>query len=233
MRYIIPVIATLFFLFNVFCNEASVKQEKNITTRDTTITTANAFSQLFFDSLNLEQFLEKEVSGDSIANYMRSFYNSRNYTFAWFDEDGLTVQAQGFWSAHDMVVKQASDSSIYDGQLHQIIDTLLSDSSFIINKKQLEETELRFTKHFFNYLQFAYSGKVAPQKVQWHIPRRKLKPVALLDSFLNNEKGDWKPLNKPYYLLQQQLLLYKDIERTGGWGTILQPQPSNRAVQII
>ena len=220
MRYIIPVIATLFFLFNVFCNEASVKQEKNITTRDTTITTANAFSQLFFDSLNLEQFLEKEVSGDSIANYMRSFYNSRNYTFAWFDEDGLTVQAQGFWSAHDMVVKQASDSSIYDGQLHQIIDTLLSDSSFIINKKQLEETELRFTKHFFNYLQFAYSGKVAPQKVQWHIPRRKLKPVALLDSFLNNKKGDWKPLNKHYYLLQQKLFRYKDIERNGGWGTI-------------
>jgi len=218
MKYFIPVIITI--LFFVFCNEVSVKQRENITPRDTTITIANAYSQLFLDSLKLEHFLEKEVSGDSLANYMRSFYNSRNYSFAWFDEDGLTVQAQGFWSAHDMVVKQASDSSIYDGQLHQIIDTLLSDSSFIINKKQLEETELRFTKHFFNYLQFAYSGKVAPQKVQWHIPRRKLKPVALLDSFLHNEKGDWKPLNKHYYLLQQKLFRYKDIERNGGWGTI-------------
>ncbi|MEJ7736395.1 MAG: hypothetical protein WKF97_03120 [Chitinophagaceae bacterium] len=46
MRYIIPVIATtLFFLLNVFCNEVSVKPGKNITTRDTTITTANAYSQ--------------------------------------------------------------------------------------------------------------------------------------------------------------------------------------------
>jgi len=95
MKYIIPVIVTTFFFLS--CNEVSPKEGENVTTRDTTITPANAFSQLFFDSLNLEQFLEKEVSGDSIANYMRSFYNSRNYTFAWFDEDGLTVQAQGFW----------------------------------------------------------------------------------------------------------------------------------------
>jgi len=235
MKYIIPVIVTTFFLS---CNEVSPKQGENVTIRDTTITTANAFSQLFFDSINLENFLEKEVSGDSMANYMRSFYNSRNYSFAWFDEDGLTVQAQGFWTAHDMVVKQASDSSIYDGQLHQIIDTLLSDTSFIIDKKKLEETELRFTKHFFNYLQFAYGGKVAPQKVQWHIPRRKLKPVAILDSFLKNEKGDWKPLNKHYDLLQQQLLLYKDIERTGGWGTIttnstIKPGSKNNVIIAI
>ncbi len=236
MKYIIPVIATTFFFFS--CNEVSTKQGENVTIRDTTITTANAYSQLFFDSLNLEHFLEKEVSGDSIANYMRSFYNSRNYSFAWFDEDGLTVQAQGFWSAHDMLAKQASDSSIYDGQLHQIIDTLLSDSSFIINKKQLEETELRFTKHFFNYLQFAYSGKVSPQKVQWHIPRQKLKPVALLDSFLKNEKGDWKPLNKHYYSLQQQLFRYNDIEKNGGWGAItttttLKPGSKNNLIIAV
>jgi len=233
MKYIITVIATALFILS--CKEVSPKQVEKVTTRDTTITTANAFSQLFLDSINLEQFLEKEVSGDSITNYIRSFYNSRNYSFAWFDEDGLTVQAQGFWSAHDIDLKQASDSSIYDAQLHQIIDTLLSDSSFIIDKKQLEETELRFTKHFFNYLKFAYSGKVDPQRVQWNIPRRKLKPVALLDSFLNNKNGDWKPLNKPYYLLQQQLFRYNEIENSGGWGTItttttLKPGSKNNSI---
>jgi len=235
MKYIIPIIATFFFFS---CNEGSPKQVEKVTTRDTTITTANAFSQLFFDSLKLEQFLEKEASGDSMANYMRSFYNSRNFSFAWFHEDGLTVQAQGFWSAHDMLVKQLTDSSLYDGQLHQMIDTLLSDSSFIINKKQLEETELRFTKHFFSYLQFAYAGKVDPQEVQWHIPRRKLKPVALLDSFLNSEKSDWKPLNKPYYSLQQQLFRYNDIEKNGGWGAItttttLKPGSKNNLIIAV
>lgn len=37
----------------------------------------------------------------------------------------------------------------------------------------LDETELRFTKHFFTYIRFAYTGKVDPKKVQWHIPKRK------------------------------------------------------------
>lgn len=217
MKFFITVIAiTLFFLS---CKEASPKQ-KNVTTRDITITTANAFSQLFLDSMALEHFLKKEVKGDSLANYIRSFYNSRNYSFAWFNEDGLNAQAQGFWSAHDMLVKQTSDSSIYDEQLHHIIDTLLSDSAFLLSKIELDETELRFTKHFFNYLQFAYSGKVDPKKVEWHIPNRKLKPVELLDSFLNNKKGDWQALNKSYYLLQQQLFQYNKIQKNGGWSTI-------------
>jgi len=169
---------------------------------------------------------------------MRSFYNARNYGYAWFDEDGLTAQAQGFWSAHDMAVKKGSDSGIYDGYLHQMIDTLLGDSSFIINKKQLEETELRFTKHFFNYLQFAYGGKVDPQQVQWNIPRRKLKPVVLLDSFLNSKNGDWRPLNKPYYLLQQQLFRYNEIKNNGGWEAIpttttLKPGSKNNEIVAV
>ena len=232
---ILVIVITFFFLS---CREEASKQDGNVTIRDTSITSTNAFTQLFFDSLNLGHFIENEVRGDSIANYMRSFYNSRNYSFAWFNKDGLTVQAQAFWSAHDMVVKQGSDTSIYDGQLHHIIDTLLSDSTFILNKMQLEETELRFTKHFFNYLKFAYSGKVDPKKVEWHIPSRKLKPVTILDSFLNNEKGNWKPLNKSYYSLQQQLFRYNDIQKSGGWGAIisttnLKPGSKNNSIIAV
>ena len=218
MKSILPLITITLFFFS--CNNASSKQNEKVTARDTTITTVNAFSKLFFDSLNLERFIANEVKEDSLANYIRNFYNARNYSFAWFNEEGLTTHAQGFWSAHDMKVKQVSDSSIFDAQLHQTVDTLLSDSAFVLTKMQLEKTELRFTKHFFNYLQFAYSGKVDPQTVEWNIPTRKLKPVALLDSFLNNEKGDWQSLNKPYYLLQQQLYKYNEIQKKGGWQTI-------------
>ncbi len=236
MKYILPVITITFFFFS--CKNISSKKNKNVAVRDTSITTVNSFTEQFFDSLNLERFITKEVKEDSLANYMRSFYNSRNYSFAWFSEDGLTGQAQGFWSAHDMLVKQVSDSSLYDAQLHQTIDTLLSDSAFVLTKTQREETELRFTKHFFNYLQFAYGGKVDPQTVEWNIPSRKLKPVTLLDSFLNNEKGDWQALNKPYYLLQQQLYKYNEIQKKGGWQTIaiqtnLKPGSANDLINEV
>jgi hypothetical protein len=204
----------IFFLVNAGCNESKSNNKQTRVARDNTITPANAYSEIFLDSVFLENFIVKEVKTDSIAHYMRNFYNSRNYNFAWFDGNGLTVQAEGFWNAHDRVVLQTSDSTIYDKQLHEIVDTLLSDdSSFTIDKNLIELTELRFTKHFFQYIQFAYSGRVDPKEVQWHIPRRKLKPIALLDDFLNSKSGEWQPLNEPYRLLQKQLFKYRDIQK--------------------
>ncbi len=220
IKYILVFAGCFFFLGNTGCND-SKSNDKKIVVRDTTITPENAYSEIFLDSLLLEDFIAKEVKTDSIAHYMRNFYNSRNYNFAWFDAKGLTVQAEGFWHAHDRTVRQTNDSSIFDKQLHQIVDTLLSDdSSFTIDKNLIELTELRFTRHVFQYIQSAYSGSVDPEEVQWHIPRRKLKPIAMLDSFLNNKSGDWKPLNEPYRLLQIQLLKYRDIEKNGGWNSI-------------
>jgi murein L,D-transpeptidase YcbB/YkuD len=203
------------------CKNSKSNDKQIRVVRDTTITAANAYSEIFLDSVLLEDFIAKEVKTDSIAHYMRNFYNSRNYSFAWFDANGLTVQAEGFWNAHDRVVLQKSDSSSYDKQLHEIVDTLLSDdSNFTIDKNLIELTELRFTRHVFQYIQYAYSGRVDPEDVQWHIPRRKLKPIALLDSFLNSKSGDWKPLNEPYRLLQKQLSKYRVIEKNGGWNNV-------------
>ena len=84
-------------------------------------------------------------------------------------------------------------------------------------KKNLTEAELRFTKHFFEYVHFAYAGKVDPKEMKWHIPRRKLKPLALLDSFLTDTSGEWKPLSKSYRSLQAALYKYREIEQKGGW----------------
>ncbi|MEJ7828589.1 MAG: L,D-transpeptidase family protein [Segetibacter sp.] len=221
IRWFIVFAGCFFFLVNTGCNYSKSDDKQLRVVRDTTITPANAYSEIFLDSMLLEDFIAKEVNTDSIAHYMRNFYNSRNYSFAWFDDNGLTVQAEGFWNAHDRVVLQASDSSIYDKQLHEIVDTLLSDdSSFTIDKNLIDLTELRFTRHVFQYIQYAYSGRVDPKEVQWHIPRRKLKPIALLDSFLNSKSGDWMPLNEPYRLLQKQLFKYRDIEKNGGWKNI-------------
>jgi hypothetical protein len=52
------------------------------TTRDTTITKTNAFSELFLDSLTLKAFIIKNELEDSAANKIRNFYNIRNYQFA-------------------------------------------------------------------------------------------------------------------------------------------------------
>ncbi|HZH96702.1 MAG TPA: hypothetical protein VEY06_12485, partial [Flavisolibacter sp.] len=57
--------------------------------RDITITPANAFSELFLDSVQVEEFITSQELGDTAASRFRNFYNSRNYQFAWFTNDGL------------------------------------------------------------------------------------------------------------------------------------------------
>ncbi len=75
--------------------QCSRKKSKIVTTqRDTTITKANAFSELFLDSMRLEQFITQQKTEDSAASLLRNFYNTRNYQFAWFTEDGLAEQAR-------------------------------------------------------------------------------------------------------------------------------------------
>src|SRR5215475_8755448 len=69
---------------------------KNVSSRDRSITPENSYSDLFFDSAMLEKYFNEKRVADSIASRIRSFYNTRNYEYAWFTSDGLTEQARGF-----------------------------------------------------------------------------------------------------------------------------------------
>src|SRR4051812_34313325 len=61
--------------------------------RDESITRENAYSDLFLDSVALENYIRKEnLQGDN-ADRMRDFYLLRNKQFAWFTSDGVTEQA--------------------------------------------------------------------------------------------------------------------------------------------
>ena len=82
-------------------NGESAKEQKKISKRDLSITKTNSYSDLFVDSLTVEKFIVEKKVPDSISRRIRSFYNSRNYQFAWFTSKGLTEQARGFWNLHD------------------------------------------------------------------------------------------------------------------------------------
>ena len=81
--------------------KTGTKEEKNISKRDSSITAANSYSNLFLDTAALQNFITKNKIDDSIARRLESFYNTRNYQFAWFSTNGLTEQARGFWNLHD------------------------------------------------------------------------------------------------------------------------------------
>ncbi len=102
---------------------------------------------------------------------------------------------------------------------------LLTNEDSIINPAtdQLVQTELQLTEHFFEYAQYAYAGKVNPEELQWHIPRKKVNTAVLLDSLISGKGKDidnWEPVNQQYKLLKKELTRYYQIQKAGEWNKI-------------
>ena len=87
------------------------------------------------------------------------------------------------------------------------------------------KAEMLFTVQFFRYVTKAYQGnsQLNTKELDWFIPRKKIDPVALLDTMLNNKDKDlsaYEPINRQYKLLKEQLLEYYEIDKRGGWPLI-------------
>ena len=190
--------------------------------RDITINKANAYSDIFIDSLKVESFLTSGGIADTSATLIRNFYNSRNYQFAWFTKKGLTEQAIAFWNLHNNFKKYSNDNSLSDSNLHNQMRILLAqDSSEFRLEQKLIGTELQMTDHFFKFAKYAYTGKVDPQILQWHIPRKKINVISLLDSLLTNKNIEaWEPVNDQYKQLNEELKRYYELAKTESFDSI-------------
>jgi murein L,D-transpeptidase YcbB/YkuD len=231
---------TIFFILSACClliacknagtqpGSSSSKQEsqKNISKRDVSINASNSYSDLFMDSTSLEKFIAQKKIPDSIAARMRSFYNTRNYQFAWFSSDGLTEEARGFWNLHDYVTTYDADSSLKDKALQKKMDDLITeeDLSVSASDKSFLNTELTLTRHFIQYMLHNYEkGYVKRKEMERFIPRKKEDPLTLGDSLVNKKHKDdkyFEDVNQSYSLLKEQLKRYIDIAKKGGWPQI-------------
>lgn len=177
------------------CGDAPLKTAVQLPTVDTTITPQNAFTRLTLDSTRLAVFIRNEVADDTVAAKMARFYRRRAYQYAWFTEEGLSEAAQGFWAAHQER-ETNSDSNARNTDLHRQMAALLTEDSAALSPADWLQTELRLTRYFLKYVRAALTPSTDPENFGWHIPRRKLQPLALLDTLL--AKGQWKPLSKSY-----------------------------------
>ena len=216
-----------FLLFTIFIFANCKSQEVKIgdVERDTTTTITNAFSELFLDSIKLKKFITELKLNDADAARLRTFYKNRNYQFAWFTSDGLAEQTRAFLSLHNSYIELTHDSALIDKPLHQLMDLLANDDDAITNLSGQETatTELQLTQHFFKYAQHAYAGKVNPELIEWHIPRKKIDVMALLDSLLANKGAagnSWEPVNAQYKSMNLALKQYAGIKKAGGWKAI-------------
>lgn len=217
-------ILVLFFLSACgHAERATANPAKNAEEKLIAVSQQNAYSAILLDSAGVEAFIKDHALSDQRARQVRQFYKSRDYQFAWFDEEGVSQQASAFWNLHNRYLNTIRDSSFFDKTLHRQMKALLNNDDVDRNEYDVTQLELELTDHFFDYAQYAYSGRVDPEKLQWYIPRKKINAIALLDSLIqrNGQQVDeWEPVNEQYQMVRKALVRLYDIQKKGGWPVI-------------
>ncbi len=192
--------------------------------RDTSINTSTSFNNLFFDSLQIEDFLKIHAEFKPYEEQFINFYKERNYQYAWFDNKGIAEQSFNFLNLLNSTVADLQDSSIYNPTLTKLYEEALADS---LHKQSLEKvlyTELSFTGQFFAYAAKVYKGSdIDAADLGWFIPRKKLNLSALLDSSIKSKATDieiYAKQNPQYKKLQEQLVRYNEMAKSVSTDTI-------------
>jgi murein L,D-transpeptidase YcbB/YkuD len=203
------------------------EKQKTITDRDYSITPGNAYNNMFLDSLAMEKYIEKRnLSDKKIADRVRSFYNARNYQFAWFAPEGLTEQTRFFWNQYDYAVSHLKDTTLNNTDFYKQAERLVNQENVSVNKSDpsLINAEFAFTENFIRYINSTYEkGYVKRKEQEKFIPIKKMDPLFIADSLLNKKHKDeryYEDVNEMYGALKKNLQLYHDLAKGGGWPVI-------------
>ncbi len=203
------------------CKNKSNRVEK-ISKRDESITAANAYNNLFIDTTEVSNFINKDSADADVSDRIRSFYNQRNYEFAWFASDGLTEQARSFWN----LVSYQKDTSLSNKNLTKQMKEFIAEDSFAVtaNDKNIVKTELLLTEYFMKSMLKNYDkGTFKRKDLESIIPKTKGVAMVLADSFTakKNTNASYEAANQSYKQLKDQLGKYAAIVKKGGWPTIV------------
>jgi murein L,D-transpeptidase YcbB/YkuD len=244
--------AGLIFSMLISCSDNNGKgsssekteKEKKITKRDLSITPANAYNNLFFDSMVLVNYLAENKVDVSLVRRMTSFYNARNYQFAWFTDNGLTEQARGFWNMHNYQTTYGKDSTLKNKALQKRMDNYVEEAEgFNVSPKDknIINTELLLTQHFIIYsLNNIEDGYIKRKEMERFIPIKRQDPLLLADSLITKKHKDnkyYEDVNNSYKLLKEKLKVYYDISQQGGWplipATVKKLKPGASSPEVV
>jgi len=226
IRRITALILLTILLVNSSCKQVAVRYDRALKPRDTAITMANSYSEMFFDSTLLEDFLKDSNLDDTVKVQIREFYNVRNYQYAWFSEYVLNEHAVNFWNLQSNYIANTGDSSIFNPSLQELVDSLsyLAKPVAPLPEKLALDFELELTEQFFTYALKAYRGSddLRPNDLKWYIPRRKVDVSSMLDSITNTggKIESFEPVNRQYGLLRSFLVKYNQVLKSGDWQVI-------------
>jgi L,D-transpeptidase YcbB len=179
-------------------------------------------SSTHFDSALITPFFEAHPVLKKYEENLLTIYRNCNYTYIWFDKDGIVEYGNSLYSK----VKDVEDEGISGGfPYQQKIDGIFSDAEK--NPMINTDTELMLTSLYLYYVDKVYKG-IDPKTthaMEWLLPRKKVSLAQMLDSLIIDEKSgnqdaDNQILISQYYELRDVLKQYREIEKQGGWKPI-------------
>ncbi len=212
----------------IFLNACRTKNEfENTTTdRDYTIDKKQAFSDIFLDSLAVENYISDNNIDEDYTRSIRFFYNARNYQFAWFSSKGLSEQGRSFWYLEQYNSAVKNESSSFYQDLEKKMSRILIDetATVVASNKFYVKTEITLTQHFIKYILNNYQhGEIKRKEMERFVPIKKGETLYIADSIVSKKHKSNKYFadkNPAFKLLQNHLQKYLEFARKGGWQPI-------------
>jgi murein L,D-transpeptidase YcbB/YkuD len=198
---------------------ANPLESDTLIARNTGIDSAHAYSDLYLDTAELDQFISLQHLNDTLALELHNFYNARNFQYAWFDQDGLSEQALAFSSLYQYSKDSSTGRKWLDRELDKLQGDDTSGQKLNAIDPTLQRTELLMTWRFMNFLNDRY-----PDKRQRHaaylqlIPITKRDPIEMARATI--EQSGSGIAGPGYQSLVQQLKPLLDLQEKGGWGRL-------------
>ncbi|HMO63501.1 MAG TPA: L,D-transpeptidase family protein [Ferruginibacter sp.] len=218
---LLSVVAILSLLqFLVSCNESGNQKQASVDTlsridmhKDASI--PGSFSTqttLKFDSAVLKIFMDSFPAFKEFEKDIYSFYQGRDYAYAWFDENGLTEPAHNLYNRIEHIADEGLNVDLpYTDKFEMIMDEYDGAGPASPN------LELMLTSQYLEYAKNVWQGLSEKQAntIQWLLPRKKISNSQLLDSLANKGALQNEPVYKQYHLLKASLRRLNDIKKAG------------------
>lgn len=207
------MISLIVMTFGFACVMVSCKKEPK--------TAKDIENEASFDSGLIQNFFAKHPKLKEFQPQVEKLYDKHSHHYVWYDKKGINEVGDLLYSKINNLDDEGVPSAVpYKAELDEAIER--SED----NSKPNTETELLISSLYFFYADKVFHGLDAKQSEElgWYLPRKKLSYVNYLDSLLIKPSlmnKDEKEVVGQYYRLKNVLQQYRDIEKKGGWKTIV------------
>ena len=178
-------------------------------------------SEVVFDSTLVNTFFAKHAELNKYKPEVKKLYRKHGYHYVWYNEDGITEFGNLMYDKINDLSKEGIQVKVpYKKELDEVYD---NDAD--LGMPNIDNELLNSALYFF-YTDKVYHGLDASKTadLEWYLPRKKKSYVNYLDSLLVkptliNKEGSANA--GQYYKLKEKLAQYREIEKKGGWNTIV------------